>query len=257
MAEEERHERARRPSRGHGNDAQPFEPGWITKDGKSLCVRRAKNQESVNPFVQIHDGLAAWLEAHKAWKEKRYPKSPWFFPNYRDPVGKHADSFALSQSLRRRRQTIGKKITSHAMRAFFVTVRRSNGISDIQIAYEIGHTSAGKTLASVYGGVPPHWLTDEGPKMKWLPEGKTPAWAAIKSLAEVPPHPAQNSDASAKCPLPASKTCSEASPEPVRDVKESSDAHSCPSKRKSSGQPPCVITNNSLHSLPTPPFSFN
>jgi hypothetical protein len=28
-----------------------------------------------------------------------------FFPNYRDPVGKHADSFALSHSLRRRRDT--------------------------------------------------------------------------------------------------------------------------------------------------------
>ncbi len=236
-------------------DAQPFEPGWITKDGKSLCVRRAKNQEAVNPFVLIHDGLAAWLKAHKKWKEKRYPKSPWFFPNYRDPVGKHADKFALTQSLRRRRNTIGKKITSHAMRAFYVTVRRSNGISDIQIAYEIGHTSAGKTLASVYGGVPPHWLTDEGPKMKWMPdEGQAPAWAAINSLPEEPPHPAQNSDAPAKCPPPASTVCSEASPEPVRPATESNDAQSCPSKRKPSAQPPCVITNNSLSE---PPFSYN
>ena len=173
-------------------DAKPFEPGWITKDGKSLCVRRAKNQEAVNPYVMVHDGLAAWLKAHKEWKDKRYPDSPWFFPNYRDPVGKHADAFALSQSLRRRRETIGKKITSHAMRAFYVTVRRSNGIPDIQIAYEIGHTSAGKTLAQVYGGVPPHWFIGEGPKLKWLPDGSTPAWSAISSFPEMPPHPAQN-----------------------------------------------------------------
>jgi hypothetical protein len=235
-------------------DAQPFEPGWITKDGKSLCVRRAKNQEAVNPFVLIHDGLAAWLKAHKEWKEKRYPKSPWFFPNYRDPVGKHADKFALTQSLRRRRNTIGKKITSHAMRAFYVTVRRSHGISDIQIAYEIGHTSAGKTLASVYGGVPPHWLTDEGPKMKWLPEGQAPAWAAINSTPAEPQGLAQNTADPAKRDHPGSGISNESCPEPVRPATESPAGESCPPTPKSSARPPCVITNNSL---PTPPFSFN
>ena len=170
-------------------DAQPYEPGWITADGKSLCVRRAKKQDLGNPFVRIHMGLAAWLEAHAEWKEKRHPKSTWFFPNFRDPVGKHADNFALSQSLRRRRKTIGKKVTSHAMRAFYVTVRRSHGIPHIQIAWEIGHTSAGKTLASVYGGVPPHWLMDEGPKLKWLPETGKPAWKSINSKPTEPPHP--------------------------------------------------------------------
>jgi len=46
-------------------DAKPYEPGWISADGKSLCVRRAKNQESVNPFVRIHEGLAEWLKAHR------------------------------------------------------------------------------------------------------------------------------------------------------------------------------------------------
>jgi hypothetical protein len=69
---------------GMRTDAQPYEPGWITADGKSLCVRRAKNQESINPFVRIHEGLAAWLKAHKEWKQRRYSDSPWFFPNYRD-----------------------------------------------------------------------------------------------------------------------------------------------------------------------------
>lgn len=235
-------------------DAQPYEPGWITADGKSLCVRRAKNQQSVNPFVRIHDGLAAWLKAHKEWKDNRYPDSPWFFPNYRDPVGKHADSFALSQSLRRRRETIGKKITSHAMRAFYVTVRRSHGIPDIQIAWEIGHTSAGKTLASVYGGVPPHWLMDEGPKMSWLPETGKPAWESINSELTEPQCPAQNSAAPAACPLPASNTCSAASQEPARPATEPNGAQSCPRKPKSSGPRLCVITTDSL---PTPPFALN
>ena len=235
-------------------DAQPYEPGWITADGKSLCVRRAKGQEGVNPFVRIHEGLAAWLKAHKEWKQRRYSDSPWFFPNYRDPVGKHADKFALTQSLRRRRNTIGKKITSHAMRAFYVTVRRSHGIPDIQIAWEIGHTSAGKTLASVYGGVPPHWLMEDGPKLKWLPEPGKPAWESINSeLAELQ-CPAQNSAVPAGCPPPASTACNEVSPEPARPATEPNGAQSCPRKPKSSGQRPCVITTDSL---PTPPFALN
>ena len=44
-------------------DAAPYEPGWITPDGKSLCVRRAKGQQNVNPFVEIRDGLRSVLDA--------------------------------------------------------------------------------------------------------------------------------------------------------------------------------------------------
>lgn len=235
-------------------DPQPYEPGWITNDGKSLCVRRAKGQEAVNPFVRIHEGLAAWLKAHKEWHQRRYPDSPWFFPNYRDPDNKCVDSGALGHALKLRREKIGKKITSHAMRAFFVTVRRSHGIPDVQIAYEIGHTSAGKTLASVYGGVPPHWLLEEGPKMKWLPETGKPAWESINSKLKEPPRPAQNSAAPVACPPPASNTCSEVSPEPARPAMAPNAAQSCPPKPKSSGPRPCVIANNSFA---TSPFSFN
>ena len=61
-------------------DAEPYEPGWITPDGKSLCVRRAKGQQNVNPFVEIRDGLRAVLDALFAWMAKHYAKSPWFFP---------------------------------------------------------------------------------------------------------------------------------------------------------------------------------
>jgi hypothetical protein len=66
-------------------DAQPYQPGWITPDGKSLCVWRAKNQQAVNPFVLIHEGLAAVLKAHKRWKDERFPDSPWYFPSYKKP----------------------------------------------------------------------------------------------------------------------------------------------------------------------------
>jgi hypothetical protein len=238
-------------------DAKPYEAGWISPDGKSVCVRRAKNQQSVNPLVRVHEGLAALLKAHREWKQNRYPDSPWYFPSYRNPDTAHSDVGALGQALRRHEKTIGRKITSHGMRAFYVTVRRSHGIPDIQIAWEIGHTSAGKTLASVYGGVPPHWLMDDGPKLQWLPANGQPAWEAINSKPAKPPHPAQKNGAPAACLPPTSTACSGASPESVRPATESRAVESSPPTPKSSGRPPVGITNNSLHSLPTPPFSYN
>lgn len=50
---------------------------------------------------------------------------------------------ALAHALVRLRPNLGRKITSHGLRAFYVTIRRSHGILDSQIAYEIGHTSGG------------------------------------------------------------------------------------------------------------------
>jgi len=72
---------------------------------------------------------------------------------------------ALSHALRRICKERGRTIKPHGNRAFYVTVRRSWGVPDNQIAYEIGHSSGGSTLESVYGGVPPHWRKGEGPKM--------------------------------------------------------------------------------------------
>jgi integrase len=177
-------------------DAEPFTEGWISPDGKSLCVRRAKGQSNVNPFVAVHDGLKEWLEAHKRWKEEFYPDSPWYFPSPYDP-SQPADISALSHALCRLRKPSGRgkkkqpakikrKIISHGCRAFYVTVRRSHGISDVQIGWELGHTSLGKTLADVYGGVPPHWLIGDGPKMSWLPTGKR-VWAETEELERTKP----------------------------------------------------------------------
>lgn len=137
--------------------ANSNEPRYVTPDGKSLRVWRSKAQHAVNPFVKVHDGLRALLEAHRKWKKEYYPDSPWYFPSPRGvdgPVEKHA----LGHALLRMHSKGFKKYISHGMRAFYVTVRRSHGVTDPQIAFEIGHTSGGATLAAVYGGVPPHWV---------------------------------------------------------------------------------------------------
>lgn len=161
------------------DDAKPFEPGWITPDGKSMCVRRAKGQENVSPFVLITDGLSQTLEALRKWKAAVHPNSPWFFPSPLNP-GKPVHKDSLGQALNRIRKSLPRKFTPHGMRGHFVLVRRSHGILDSQIAYEIGHTSGGKTLAHCYGGVPPHWLTGDGPQLSWLPSG-APAWSALSA----------------------------------------------------------------------------
>ena len=235
-------------------DAKPYEAGWISPDGKSVCVRRAKNQQSVNPLVRVHEGLGAWLKAHREWKQNRYPDSPWYFPSYRNPETAHSDVGALGQALRRLEKKIGRKITSHGMRAFYVTVRRSHGIPDIQIAWEIGHTSAGKTLASVYGGVPPHWLMDDGPKLQWLPTNGQRAWEAINSAPKKPQCPVQNNDDPAKCSSPSSEIATEFCPAPARPATESPDAQSCPPTPKSSERPPVGTTK---YSYSETPFSHN
>jgi len=146
--------------------------------GNRAADRELNTLSNAFRYVKVHDGLAALLDAHRKWKEDRYPNSPWYFPSPRKaqgPVWKGALTHALG---RLHRNGKIRKLTSHGGRAYYVTVRWSHGIPDSQIAFEIGHTSAGVTLAAVYGGVPPHWVTGEGPKMEWLPSGK-PAWELI------------------------------------------------------------------------------
>ena len=75
---------------------------------------------------------------------------------------------------------ITKKLTSHGDRAFYVLVRRSNGIHDSQIAAELNQIGGLETLRTSYGVVPSHWLEGRGPKLKWLPADKKDyAWSAL------------------------------------------------------------------------------
>jgi integrase len=149
--------------------------------GQFLRVWRCKNQHLVNPYVNVHDGMVELLAAHKAWKEDHYPKSPWFFPSHFG--GDCVNKSALAHALRRLHRNGGKKFTSHAMRAFYVTVRRSQGATDALIAHEIGHQSGGATLAGTYGGVPPNWLNGGGPNLEWLPASER-AWSVLNNQAE-------------------------------------------------------------------------
>jgi hypothetical protein len=72
-----------------------------------------------------------------------------------------------------------KKFTSHGARAFYVFVRRSQGATDAQIAYEINHVGGVATLEKVYGIAPPHWRDSKAAAISWIPKG-SPAWERIQ-----------------------------------------------------------------------------
>jgi hypothetical protein len=163
-------------------DARPDEPGGLTEDRGSLCVRRSKSVGRDNPYIEVRPDLEAMLVAHKAWRTERYPKSNWFFPCRMKEDNSPVDEGALGHALRRlyRTKLIQKEITPHGLRAYYVRVRRSNGTPDAQICVEIGHVGGVATMETVYGSIPPHWIHGAGPKLSFTP-GKAPlAWTLVK-----------------------------------------------------------------------------
>jgi integrase len=160
-------------------DARPDEPGGITSDGSSLCVRRADKARNENPYVEARLAVKQLLKAHRSWHQARYPNSPWYFPGRdgRSAVYKCALTKALDRLFRKK--LLNKKFTSHGFRAFYVLIRRSQGASDTQIAVELNQLGGVKTLEDVYGKSPPHWLNGKARRLSWFPKGK-PSWTKIK-----------------------------------------------------------------------------
>lgn len=128
-------------------------PGFIKEDW--LWLKRRKN--GTNPFALIHPALRDAIQAHREWHARRFPNHPMWIP-HRFNRAKSADVGALPQALRRICPILGlPKRTSHGLRALFVTVRRSQGASDAQIAAEIGDATGATLIASTYGAVPSNW----------------------------------------------------------------------------------------------------
>jgi integrase len=146
------------------------QPGFIQEDW--LWLNRAKG--GVNPFAVLHPPLRDCIAAHKQWHLERFPNHPAWIP-HRFSNKEPASSCSLNHALKR----ITAKLNlphrhTHALRAFFVTVRRSQGVSDAQIAAEIGDVTGASIIAQVYGAIPPNWRG--GPGVSFLPETGFPAW---------------------------------------------------------------------------------
>lgn len=153
------------------------EPGFI--QGKWLWLHRSK--KGVNPYVVIEGRpeLQALIEAHREWHEAVYPDSPWYFPNSKDQM-RPVDKKALVRKLSRLLESgeVKKKFTSHGMRAFYVLVRRSQGIADGQISAEIGDRTT-SLIETTYGAIPANW--QGGADISFMPTKGEPAWKYVKA----------------------------------------------------------------------------
>lgn len=167
-------------------DARADEPGGISEDGETLCVRRSKTTRTESPFIEVHNGLRSFLNAHAIWKRLRFPESPWYFPGRDHEGAKPVYAGSLTNALRFlfRGGKVPKQIKSHGMRAFYVWVRRSQGISDTQIAWEINHVGGVSTLEKVYGTPAQHWGKRKAAKVSWLPKGN-PGWVELLNRLQV------------------------------------------------------------------------
>jgi len=169
--------------------ANEFQPGHISKN--CLYLYRSNSSKGTYPYAEITVPLWQCLEAHRAWHQLRYPagidRVPWYFPSPENPK-KPVSPGALTHALERVTAELGlPHRTSHGCgRAYFVNVLRTNRkadgshrYQDDEIARRIGQRSQGKLIVDVYGDCPPY-------QMKWLPEGRSPAWTRWLPSAPIP-----------------------------------------------------------------------
>lgn len=136
-------------------DAQAGQPGWHTRGLRNnlevdlLVVPREKG--GLNPAVVIHPILAGFIQAWRAYVQRHWPETPHWFPQGSFPTRPAAIDDS-GRDLLEASRALGLPVrTTHGMRAYYVTVRRSQGTSDAQISEELGHRSGAGLIARVYG----------------------------------------------------------------------------------------------------------
>lgn len=130
-------------------------PGYW--NATSLYIHRSKH--GINPWIPMTPTLLSMLVAHARWHHQAFQFSPWMFPG-QDGV-RSVTPGALTRKLAVACKKAGfDKWTSHGMRSLYVTIRRSQGISDAQIAGEIGDRTV-SLISTTYGDRPPNWSGGE------------------------------------------------------------------------------------------------
>lgn len=151
----------------------PTQPGYL--DHHALTVLRLK--DGIEPYALLeaapgHSPLRDCLQAFLNWHDKRKIKTPWFIPGRtgKDKPNRCSLTHALHRACRVLKIPL---VTSHGLRAYFVSAQRSMGISDDEIATRLGHKST-QQVEQTYGTVRPGWRGSW--KMDFLPEDFAPAW---------------------------------------------------------------------------------
>lgn len=129
------------------------DPGWI--EGEHLYVRRAKGGKF--NYVRIGPELRSALAAHAKWVKDI--QTPWWFPGRDLTVPLTRTALVKRLEIVCERLEL-KKITAHGLRAYFVTVMRSRGMTDDQVAALIGDSTA-SLISTTYGNLPDSWAGGE------------------------------------------------------------------------------------------------
>ncbi len=154
-------------------NTRQLEPGGLFRDRVGVLhmkVQRLKHGQ--NPFITLHPAAENFLSAWRAWLAVTLADEPRLFPLGTD------DQTTLNRALNAASAALGfPHFKPHGFgRAFYVKVRRSQGADDATIAGELGQTTNGELIRSVYGD--PQDLIG-GQMFDWLPEDHAPAWELL------------------------------------------------------------------------------
>lgn len=166
--------------------ARETEPGhiWQHPDGRRLlAVRRSKS--GVNPGIAIHPALASYLDAWLPHVARRWPDSPWWYPDPVEPTKPlvpFADSHAthiLSHALRDACAATGRThVAPHGMRAYATRCYLSRGDDYATVAITLGQRSGAALVAKAYSHLSN--VIGDG-RFDWLPgDGTPPAWDRLR-----------------------------------------------------------------------------
>lgn len=149
----------------------------------------ARSKRGINPAVVIHPDLAEFLAAWDAYVLQRWPSTPWLFPDPDAPehplaaFGESKES-RLSRDLTAAARALGlPRRRPHAMRAYYVRVRLSQGTGYAQIADELGERTGASIVKSTYAFGDD--CVGDG-RFGWrCPEG-VPAWRHLPAVSDTP-----------------------------------------------------------------------
>lgn len=171
------------PSEGRAHNApgmrQLCRPDGIEVEW--MHVRREKR--GINPVVRVHPALRSFLEAWRRYCLTAHAGSPWMFPGV---AATKAAPIDFTRSLNLAAEAIGSpsnrfqqtRRTAHALRGYYVSVRRDAGVPDALIAAELGQ-GGGDTLVRTTYGAPDAFASG---RLDWMPrEGIDPAWSVLRS----------------------------------------------------------------------------
>lgn len=150
-------------------------PGLVfpMPDG-SRRMKISRLKAGQNPAVIIHPALADFLRHWKQWLGPAQQLFP--LDNQPGTLNRHLAAACVAAG--------APVMKPHGFgRAYYVRVRRSQGLDDAAIAVELGQSSNGKLIRSVYGDPVD---TVGGSLHDWLPADAAPAWQQLTATAALP-----------------------------------------------------------------------